>query len=111
MKSEHIEQRELVKWFRQTYVGIRIFAIPNGGHRHKAVAMKLKLEGVSKGVPDLFIPELSLWVEMKRSKGGVVSDDQKNWMKYLSGIGHTCIVGHGYEDAKSKIIDIIKDRC
>ncbi len=29
--------------------------IPNGGHRHKAVAAKLKAQGVKPGVPDNFI--------------------------------------------------------
>jgi hypothetical protein len=29
------------------------FAIPNGGQRHKAVAAKLKAEGVSPGYPDI----------------------------------------------------------
>lgn len=33
-----------------------IFAIPNGGARHPAVAAKLKAEGVKAGVPDLFLP-------------------------------------------------------
>ena len=30
MKTEHEEQRELVMWMRQTYPGVRIFAITNG---------------------------------------------------------------------------------
>lgn len=33
-----------------------IFAIPNGGHRNKATAGKLKAEGVRAGIPDLFLP-------------------------------------------------------
>jgi hypothetical protein len=40
--SEHFEQRELVKWFRQTFKGVRIFAIPNGGVRSLSTAAKLK---------------------------------------------------------------------
>ena len=44
--TEHEEQREFVCWFKQTYKGVRIFAIPNGGLRGRAAAGKLKAEGV-----------------------------------------------------------------
>ena len=74
--NEHFEQRELVKWFRQTFKGVRIFAIPNGGIRSLSTAAKLKAEGVSSGVPDLCVPEWRLWIEMKRVKGGSLSAEQ-----------------------------------
>ena len=102
--TEHEEQRELVKWFRQTFRGVRIFAIPNGGLRSLSVAAKLKAEGVSSGVPDLCVPAWRLWVEMKRIKGGSVSAEQKDWMAYLEGENYWCIVGKGAEDAKTKIL-------
>ena len=101
--TEHEEQREVVKWFRQTHRGVRIFAIPNGGQRSIAAATRLKIEGVSAGVPDLFIPAWHLWVEMKRVKGGVLSAEQKDWIAYLEGVKHCCIVGKGADDAKAKI--------
>lgn len=31
------------------------FAVPNGGHRHPAVARKLKAQGVRAGVPDVHL--------------------------------------------------------
>jgi len=101
--TEHEEQREMVRWFRQTWPGVRIFAIPNGGHRHPAVAAKMKATGVSSGVPDLFIPEWQLWVEMKRTKGGSVSMEQKDWMLYLQKVGYCVKVCKGAEDAKGQI--------
>ena len=104
MKTEHEEQRELVQWFRQTYPGVRIFAIPNGGARNLATAARLKAEGVSSGVPDLCVPAWRLWIEMKRAKGGVVSAEQKGWIQYLEGADYWCIVGKGAEDAKTKIL-------
>lgn len=103
--SEHFEQRELVRWFRQTYKGVRIFAIPNGGVRSLSTAAKLKAEGVSSGVPDLCIPAWRLWIEMKRIKGGALSAEQKDWISYLEGVDYWCIVGKGAEDAKAKIIN------
>jgi hypothetical protein len=105
LPTEHEEQRELVRWFRQTYKGVRIFAIPNGGQRSRAAAGRLKAEGVSAGVPDLFVPAWGLWIEMKRQKGGVVSSEQKDWINYLQSVNHVCIVGKGAEAAKAAISD------
>jgi hypothetical protein len=101
--TEHEEQRELVRWFRQTWPGVRIFAIPNGGARSPATAGRLKAEGVSSGVPDLFIPAWGLWVEMKRTKGGSLSAEQKDWIAYLESVRFWCIVGKGADDAKGKL--------
>ena len=101
--SEHFEQRELVKWFRQSFDGVRIFAIPNGGARSITTAAKLKVEGVSAGVPDLYVPEWKLWIEMKRTKGGVVDKNQKDWHEYLTAIGDRVIVCRGADEAKRMI--------
>ena len=107
--SEHYEQARLVMWFRQTHRPMRIFAIPNGGLRSRASAARLKVEGVSPGVPDLFIPELKLWIEMKRVRGGRLSPEQKDWINYLASKGYTCFICAGAEDAKLQITDYIKD--
>lgn len=103
--SEHLEQREFVKWFRQTYTGVRIAAIPNGGARSPSTAARLKAEGVSAGVPDLFIPAWGLWIEMKRAKGGKVSPDQKSWHDYLEDVGYCVIVSRGCADAIQQVTD------
>ena len=104
--TEHEEQRQFVSWFRQTYHGVRIFAIPNGGIRSKSQAGRLKAEGVSPGVPDLFVPAWALWIEMKRQKGGSVSLEQKDWHQYLIGIGHKVLIAKGFEDAVRKLNQI-----
>ena len=101
--TEHEEQREVVKWFRRKYGPVRIFAIPNGGFRSRATAARLKAEGVSPGVPDLFVPAHNLWIEMKRVKGGKLSPDQRDWIKYLEMLGNTCLVCFGADDAKAQI--------
>jgi len=73
-----------------------------------AQGASLKAEGVTPGVPDLFVPAWLLWVEMKRETGGVVSPVQRDWIEYLESIGHRVIVGRGFEDAKRQIEDVKK---
>jgi len=108
LNSEHLEQVRLVAWFRHQWPDVRIFAIPNGGGRSMAQGASLKAEGVTAGVPDLYVPAWSLWIEMKRATGGVVSPVQRDWIAYLQGIGHQVIIGHGFEDAKAKIEGVKK---
>jgi len=69
--------------------------------------MKAKSEGVSKGVPDYFIiiKNKPLFIEMKREKGGVVSEYQKEWIEAINKCsGIKAYICKGFEAAK-KIID------
>lgn len=71
------EHREQVKLFKMIEAAAAerpalkwIHAIPNGGHRSKATAGKLKAEGVTPGVSDIFVPIPSarfhgMYIEMK----------------------------------------------
>ena len=101
--SEDYEQMMFVQWFRRTYKDVLIFSIPLGGHRHPAVAAKLKATGTVKGVPDLFIPAWRVWVEMKKAKGGKLSQEQQLMIKYLQSVDYCVIVGHGAEDAINQL--------
>lgn len=103
-QSEDDAQMHFVSWFRKQYDGVRIFAIPNGGARHPAVAMKLKLTGVTRGVPDLYVPAWGLWIEMKREGTGRLSPAQLDWLEYLDEIGDTTMVCYGLEDAKRQVL-------
>ena len=103
--SESEEQEGFVNWFRAKFPGVLIYAIPNGGHRAVSVAKRLKAEGVIAGIPDLHIPEWRLWVEMKRVKGGSLSQDQRAMIRHLENIGHKVIVGRGAKDASRQILD------
>jgi hypothetical protein len=109
--TEHEEQVAFVTWFRhnKNYRGVRIIAIPNGGARHPKTANDLKDEGVSPGVPDLFVPRWHLWIEMKRRTGGRLSEEQKDWIEYLSRSGYSCIVAYGAVDAIAKVKEFVGD--
>ena len=113
--TEHEEQRNLVRWFRQTHGllsagAVRIFAIPNGSQRSRTTGARLKAEGVTAGVPDLFVPAWCLWVEMKRIEGGSVSAEQRDWHTYLRSVGHTVLVCKGFAQAREEIDTFARKR-
>jgi hypothetical protein len=45
---------------------------------------------------------------MKRTKGGSLSAEQKDWIQYLESENYYCIVGKGADDAKAKIKEFSK---
>jgi len=106
-RSEDEEQARLVAWYRKTYPHL-IYAIPNGGKRNIVTATKMKATGTLPGVPDLHIPALNLWIEMKKAQGGSVSVVQKIMHDYLRSIGHTVIIGRGFEHARDQILEIMQ---
>lgn len=105
--SEHDEQVALFRW-AQWHAGqwpeLRwMYAIPNGGARHIAVAAKLKAEGVKAGIPDICLPVPrggfgALYIELK-AKGGRVSQAQRAALDALVGLGNSGAVAFGWEQA------------
>ncbi len=112
---EHQEQAALIKWCEyKGYPFNLIFAIPNGGHRHKAVAAKLKAEGVKSGVPDLFLPVAAwrkhgMYIEMK-SKKGKVTRNQRIWIDKLRKEGYQVVVCYSFDEARIDIEEYLKGR-
>lgn len=108
--SESEEQIGLLRWWRAEFPRVRIFHVPNGGRRAMSVARKLKDEGVCAGVPDLYCPEWRMWIEMKRQRGGKLSDEQMDWIDYLRSIGDTVIIGRGATDASRQVMEWLSRR-
>lgn len=102
--SEDMEQALFIQWMRRVHPQHRVFAIPNGGWRSKASVMKLKATGVTAGVPDLMIPSLHAFIEMKRTKGSQISVEQTDWLHYLQDVGYHATVCKGKDEA----IDFVK---
>ena len=114
--SEDQEQAALIRWFQAQYPRIknRLFAIPNGAHKSRYAASRFTAAGLRAGVPDLFLPVArggyhGLFVEMKRLKGGVVSDAQKDWIEYLNRAGYLAVVCSGCDQAREKITAYMMD--
>lgn len=83
-----------------------IYHVPNGGHRHKLVAIKLKEQGVKAGVPDLVLPMarggyFGLYVEFKAKApyDAAVSPAQDAYLQALTDQGYLAIVCRGHVDA------------
>ena len=109
--TEDAEQSALVKWLRASRIVFT--AIPNGaylfgGRLDRAKQWhKLQRTGCQRGFPDMLIftpPPYNpgtrgVAVEMKRTKGGRVSEDQQAWLDQLEALGWSAIVARGVDDA------------
>lgn len=81
----------------------RTHAIPNGGGRRKAEAGRLKAEGVTKGVSDIFcsMPQGSfhgLYIEMK-APDGRISSEQEAWLDESRALGYAGAVCWSADEA------------
>ena len=93
--------------------GYWIAASANGGKRNLLEAMKLKRMGVSPGFPDIFVPlpkgkYHGFFIEMKRQKGGVISELQQNWLMYLRSQNYYAEVANGFDEAQQLFLDYLK---
>jgi hypothetical protein len=105
--TEHDLQAAVVKWARlheKRYPALAMLhATPNGGHRHIAVAKKLKAEGVSAGYPDLSLDYAAhgfhgLRIELKTNIGRL-SEEQSVWLDKLNKAGYMAVVCRGFDAA------------
>lgn len=108
--SEHQIQAAYFDWVRvkekQDPTYSCIFAIPNGGARHIATAVKMKKEGVRSGVWDIHIPIskdgwAGMWIEMK-VKPGKLTPEQKAFGARMQDAGHKLAVCYSFEEAKAQ---------
>ena len=85
--------------------------IPNGGLRKKAVAMKLKAEGVKAGIPDLHLPVArgeyhSLYIEMKDGDRPMTKS-QKERKPKLEAQGNAVVVCRSFEEAIETVCEYL----
>lgn len=76
--KESAVQRQLLDWLHAACPNAIVFAVPNGEHRNKITAAKLKGQGVKAGAPDLIVADSGViaFVEVKTGKGRL-SEAQK----------------------------------
>jgi hypothetical protein len=95
-KSEDQLQALCHKYLNHNYPALRgmCFAVPNGGTRHKAEAMKLVATGVVAGIPDYLIvlPHGIVPIEFKFGDNGLTDRQEAIhafWLKFQHVI-HVC---------------------
>lgn len=121
--TESAEQKSLMRWWHMSHRGLGVpdarllFAIPNGaflggGKLGARRGGRLKGEGLVAGVPDLFLAvprgeEAGLFIEMKRSRGGVWRDDQQEMAGLLINQGYGFVLCYGWEEAAKEITEYL----
>lgn len=107
--SEHTEMVALARWL--DFVGV-LWAHPaNEGKRSWRNGARLKAEGLRKGLPDVLVfsppPSLKgakgMAIELKRERGGKVSEDQRRWLIELAAIGWVAIIARGAREAIAEL--------
>lgn len=121
---EHREQAALFEWARlaiATHPDLdMLFAVPNGGDRHPAVAARLKAEGVRAGIPDIFldVPRRGfhgLRIELKApggngSKPGSLEPEQLDRLNAYNERGYKAVARWGWVAARNTIIDYLEGK-
>lgn len=82
--------------------GYKYFRVPSETYTQSWNQKRLnKALGVVKGVPDMFVIAhgILIAVELKRVKGGVISPEQKEWIKALNDVGTPAAICKGAEEA------------
>ena len=101
-------QKAVIDYIKYQYPHVLYCASAGGVRTSMKQAIKMKATGYVKGVPDLQIFESvgnyhGLLIEIKDIKG-VVSKEQKEWIKKLNERGYYATYSKGYE-ATIKVID------
>lgn len=97
----HEDEYPELKWLHSSLNGIFIPAPPAIRAR---IINHMKAEGMKKGIPDLFLPVArrdyhGLYIELKRSDGGTVRDEQTDFLDFVATQGYYGTVCYGYEQA------------
>nr|WP_287960994.1 VRR-NUC domain-containing protein [Caldilinea sp.] len=107
--TEHEEAVALAAWIRAQegrYPQLRYMTHHEaGGHRHGAVAARIRAEGQRPGVPDYMLywsngRYVGLAIELKRAdRSNHPTAEQRAWLDWLAGQGWRCEVAYGVEEA------------
>lgn len=98
--TEAEEQATLFQWADAHPVACVMYANVNGQYRRG----QRPEPGLKAGVPDVFLPvarggKHGLYIELKRRKGGKVSEAQKGWMHTLREQGYAVELSYGADEA------------
>lgn len=111
--TESTEQIWLFEWAGQMAV-LRwpeldlMYHIPNEGKRTRATGGRMRAEGLKRGIPDVCLPVPrcgyhGLYIEMKRQRGGKLTEEQADKIPRLRAQGYCVEVCKGFHEAADLI--------
>lgn len=116
LNNEHLHQAALIDWIDSDVIKQHpelawLYAVPNGGDRAKATAVKMKAEGVKRGVWDLCLPVrrndcCGLYIEMKYGKNGLTKE-QKEFGDFVRLQGYKTVVCYSWIEAKTELLEYL----
>ena len=114
MDSEEKEQARLATYLDAK--GYVWFHVPNGGHRHKVIAAKMKRAGQKRGAPDCILISgeggaplpRPIAIELKRVSGGRLSKHQKYFLGEMERCGWDTLVAKGSRAAIDWLVEKVE---
>jgi hypothetical protein len=106
--TELQEQQLLRKWLYYAAPEIKLVAVPNAARRTLWEIRQAKKEGLATGFPDMLVMApggLIAFIELKRTRGGDVSDNQAEWIERLNRYGFRAAVCRGADEAVAFLRD------
>ena len=115
MLTEEKEQARLATYLDAK--GYVWFHVPNGGHRNKVAAFRMKQAGQRKGAPDCILISgeggaplpRPIAIELKRVSGGSLSKHQKYFLGEMKRCGWDTFVAKGSQAAIEWLVEKIED--
>lgn len=115
--TESDEQIALFRWAAYESKAMpelqMLYHIPNERKCSAQQGARMKAEGRKAGVPDICLPVArggfhGLYIELKRTKGGKVSEEQAGWLKALQRCGYRAEVCKGWDAARGVIEEYLR---
>ena len=107
--SEWDIQRRFADYIDTEHPDVLWCASTGGARTSMAEAKRLKASGYKRGFPDVFVyeprgPFHGLAIELKKEKGGRVSQAQKDWLNALEMRGYKATVAKGFDEAVAVLV-------
>lgn len=109
---EKDEQKAFCKWLKENKIGHFANGLGVKLDFDIKYLASLRSQGHYKGLPDMTIllgGGRVCYVELKRQKGGKVSEEQKKWLEYLNNNGYPAKVCNGCDEAIEFIKSLRKE--
>ena len=115
---ESWEQEQVINWKKNNILKYPCLKYMSGSisgiKMSQGARAKMVKQGFISGVPDIDLPAKNkffsgLHIELKRQKGGVLSDAQEETLQFLADQGRSCHVCKGHRAAISVLLEYLEN--